>query len=345
MENSVGPLAPSALTRLVAETLRAAGATEEDARLVADHVVDAEARGKTSQGLVRVSRYVGWARDGTIVSPTELRIEREEGATLVVDARRGWGHVAALRTMELCVERAETHGLCLALIRNTNHIGRLGYYVEAATRREMIGLILCSGNPDFGWVAPWGGVEPLFGTNPLAVGFPRADGPPVVVDISTTQTARGNVLMAQKLGTELPEGWAFDRRGRPTRDPESALPPHGTLAPLGGHKGYALALAVEILCGVLAGLWPPAPSANLVGAVRIDAFLPPETYRESLQALAETVKGGARRPGFDEIHLPGEQSARRRAVSESEGLTVSPEIWEEIRTVAGQLGVDDELLA
>lgn len=344
-KDAVGPLALSALVRLVAGTLRAAGATEEEARIVADHVVDAEARGKTSQGLVRVARYAGWARDGTIVSPTELRIEREAGSTLVVDARRGWGHVAALRTMELCVERAQTHGLCLALIRDTNHIGRLGYYVEAAARREMIGLILCSGNPDFGWVAPWGGVEPLFGTNPLALGFPRTDGPPVVVDISTTQTARGNVLMARKLGTELPEGWAFDERGRPTRDPESALPPHGTLAPLGGHKGYALALAVEILCGVLAGLWPPTPSANLVGALRIEAFLPPDTYRASLQALAERVRGGPTRPGFDEIRLPGEESARRRAASETDGLTISPEIWEEIRSVAQELGVDDELLA
>lgn len=341
----VGPVAVDALARIVAKILRAAGVADEDARLVAEHVVDAEARGKDSQGLVRVSRYAEWARDGSIVSPTELGVERDGGATLVVDAHRGWGHVAAIRTMELCLERAEAHGLCLALIRNTNHIGRLGYYVERAARREMIGLILCSGNPDYGWVAPWGGVEPIFGTNPLAIGFPREDGPPVVVDISTTQTARGNVLMARKLGRELPEGWAFDRHGEPTRDPESALPPHGTLAPLGGHKGYTLALAVEILCGVLAGMWPPTPSANLVGAVRIEAFQSLETYHPSLRGLTQRLKAGPTRPGFDEVRLPGEASAERRAASEADGLTVSPEIWSEIRGVAEDLGVEDELLA
>lgn len=341
----VGPIAVGDLTGLVEEMLRRAGVAEDEARIVAAHLVDAEARDKESQGLVRVSRYVSWARDGSIASPTELTVERDAGSTVVVDAHRGWGHVAASRTMALCVDRAEENGVCLGIIRNTNHIGRLGHYVELAARRDMIGLLACSGNPDFGWVAPWAGTEPLFGTNPLAIGFPRRDGPPVVVDISTTQTARGNVLMAQKLGRELPDGWAFDSEGNPTRDPQSALPPHGTLAPLGGHKGYALALAIEIVCGVLAGIWPPTPSANLVGAIRIEAFLPLEVYHESLSGLVGEIKSVATRPGFDEVRLPGEGSAESRETSEVHGLHVSPEIWSELKALAEELGVEHPVLS
>jgi len=338
--SDVGPVPVEELEALIEAIFREVGLVEEDARVVAGHLVDAEARGKDSQGLVRVSRYVGWARDGSIESPTRLTVERDDGSTMVLDAHRGWGHVAARRAVELCADRAEESGVSLALVRNMNHIGRLGHYVEAAAGRDRIGFIACSGNPDSGWVAPWGGTEPLFGTNPLAIGFPRREGPPVVVDISTTQTARGNVLMAQALGRELPEGWAFDAEGRPTRDPEKALPPHGTLAPLGGHKGYTLALAVEILCGVLAGMWPPTPSANLVGALRVESFLPRDTYEESLAALAERVKDNPTRPDFERVRLPGEGSARRLEESRARGVRVSSEIWSEIAEIAEEVGVE-----
>ena len=328
-----------ALTDLIERIFTAAGVDPREARLVAAHVVDAEARGYVSQGLIRVPAYVKWARAGQIAPRTRLTIEHETPATLVVDAHNGWGHVAAMETMRLCVERAKTAGTCLAVVRNTNHIGRLGYYVEEAAVHDMIGLIACSGNPESSWVAPWGGTRPLFGTNPIAIGFPRRDGPPVVVDVSTTQGARGNVLLAQKLGQPLPDGWAFDAAGHPTRDPQHALPPHGTLAPLGGHKGYALAVAVEVLCGVLAGMWPPDPSANFIGAIRIEAFLPLETYYESLAGLSREITAGPTRPGFDEISLPGEGSARRQQRSSAEGVRVAPEVWQEIAVVARELGI------
>jgi L-2-hydroxycarboxylate dehydrogenase (NAD+) len=253
----IGPIPAADLTELVRALLAAGGVVDGEARAVSAHLVDAEERDNRSQGLVRVPPYVRWARAGEIASPTNITVERSAGAALVLDAHNGWGHVAAAHAMARCVEGARQNGVCLAIVRNTNHIGRLGAYVETAAAHGMIGLIACSGNPASSWVAPWGGTKPIFGTNPIAMGFPRNDGPPVVVDISTTQGARGNVLLAQKAGELLPEGWAFDNAGSPTRDPRQALPPHGTLAPLGGHKGYALAVAVEILCGVLGGIWPP----------------------------------------------------------------------------------------
>jgi LDH2 family malate/lactate/ureidoglycolate dehydrogenase len=288
---------------------------------------------------------VAWARGGHITSGAALTVERDQGSVLVLDAHNGWGHLAAVRAMDRCVVRAAQTGVCLAVVRRTNHIGRLGYYVERAAGQGMIGLIACGGNPASAWVAPWGGTTPIFGTNPLAIGFPRRDGPPVVVDISTTQGARGNVLLAQKTGQPLPEGWAFDNTGQPTRDPLKALPPHGTLAPLGGHKGYALAVAVEILCGVLQGLWPPETSGNFIGAIRVEAFLPLNLYHESLGGLIDQIKGGPTRPGVPEILMPGEGSDRRGRAGTTRGVMIAEEMWREIGALAGQLGVDHPLLA
>lgn len=332
------------LTDLVRALLAAAGVAGPDAQIVAAHVVDAEERESRSQGLVRVPPYVRWACNGEITSPTTVTLERDGGATLVLDAHNGWGHVAAADAMARCVERGQKTGVCLAIVRNTNHIGRLGAYVETAADHGMIGVIACSGNPASSWVAPWGGTKPIFGTNPLAIGFPRRDGPPVVVDISTTQGARGNVLLAQKAGDRLPDGWAFDGAGTPTNDPHRALPPHGTLAPLGGHKGYALAVAIEILCGVLAGIWPPVTSANLVGAIAVDAFLPPEEYHQSLAGLVEEIKSGPVRPGADEIHLPGEGGAARKRRSADHGLRIAGELWGEIADLARTMGVTHPLI-
>src|SRR5262249_5172679 len=159
-----------------------------------------------SQGLVRVAAYSKWARQGIISSKTEPVVERDGGSTLVVSGRRGWGHVATRQTMELCVERARQTGVCLAMLKDTNHIGRLGDYVEIAAGEGMVGFLAGSGNPKSAWVAPWGGTKPVFGTNPMAFGFPRPGRDPVVVDISTTQTARGNVLLHQQTNTPLPHG-------------------------------------------------------------------------------------------------------------------------------------------
>jgi len=341
----VRPIRGEDLNDLVRALLGAAGADPDDARLVAEQLVDAEARENRGQGLIRLRPYVNWMRGGKIVSPAKLAIEREFGATLLLDGGNGWGQVVTTQTMTMCVERAQKHGICFALVRNSNHIGRLGYYVEAAAREGYVGLVACSGHPSSAWVAPWGGTKPIFGTNPIAFGFPRRDGPPVVVDLSTTQGSRGAVLLAGKVGQLLPAGWAFDAAGNPTRDPDKALPPHGTLAPLGGHKGYGLALAIEILCGVLSGMWPPSGGAILVGAVRIEAFQSLDDYDQSLENLLGEITSGPTAPDTDTILLPGQGSARREKQSRDNGLQIPDELWSDVVGLAKELGVRHRLLA
>lgn len=341
----VGPIRSDDLNDLVRALLGAAGANSDDARLVAEQLVDAEARENRGQGLIRLRPYVNWMRTGKIVSPVKLEIEREFGATLLLDGGNGWGQVVTTQTMTMCIDRARKHGICLALVRNCNHIGRLGYYVEAAARDGYVGLVACSGHPSSAWVAAWGGTKPIFGTNPIAFGFPRKDGPPVVVDLSTTQGSRGAVLLAGKVGKLLPEGWAFDAAGSPTRDPSKALPPHGTLAPLGGHKGYGLALAVEILCGVLGGMWPPSGGGILVGAIRVEAFQSLDAYYRSLENLLGEIASGPTAPDTDAISFPGQGSARREKHSRDNGLQIPDELWSDVVSLASDLGVHHRLIA
>jgi len=340
----VGPIRSEDLTDLVRALLGAAGADSDDARLVAEQLVDAEARENRGQGLIRLRPYITWMRNGKIASPAKLKVERQFGATLLLDGGNGWGQVVTTQAMTMCLERAQEQGVCLALVRNANHIGRLGYYVEAAAGDGFVGLVACSGHPSSAWVAPWGGTKPIFGTNPIAFGFPRKDGPPVVVDLSTTQGSRGAVLLAAKAGKLLPEGWAFDAVGNPTRDPSKALPPHGTLAPLGGHKGYGLALAVEILCGVLSGMWPPSGGAILVGAVRVEAFQSLDDYYRSLENLLGEITSGPTAPDTDTILIPGQGSARRGKKSRDNGLQIPDELWSDVVSLARDLGVQHRLI-
>jgi LDH2 family malate/lactate/ureidoglycolate dehydrogenase len=337
--SAAGPFAPDVLRDLVQAMLVAAGASAEDAAVVADEVVDAEERGYESQGLVRVPNYVQLARSGQARSPSEPEVLSETPATLALDARHGWGHVIALDAMRRCVAKARRAGACVAAVRNLPHVGRLGYYVEAAAAEGMIGVLAISGGTASAMMAPWGGSEARLSTNPLAIGFPNPDGGPVVTDISTTQAARGRVLVAAAAGQPIPDTWALDAGGNPTTDPTQALPPAGTLAPLGGHKGYALAIAVELLCGGLGGPYPPPQASGFVAAIDPEALSPGGGLATAVRIASAAMSSSAPRAGFDEVLMPGAGSARRKAKAGEEGVYVVAEVWEAVRAAADGLGL------
>ena len=183
------------------------------------------------------------------------------------------------------------------------------------------------------------GASPVFPRNPFAYGFPRTGGDPVVVDVSTTQAARGKVLVAAATGRPIPEGWAFDADGMPTTDANRALPPNGTLAPLGGHKGYALSIVVELLCGGLGGEYPPAVSTVFVAAYDLAHVTTADSFAAAVAETDRLIQSSALRPGFDSVRLPGAGAAERRRAARRSGLTVTPEIWEAVRAAAESLGV------
>ncbi len=334
-----GPFAVAELRRLAAEMLGVCGVTVEDAALVADEVVDAEERGYDSQGFVRLPSYVRWARDGSIVSPARLELLSETPATLTLDGGNGWGHVITLRAVQRTAERARQTGAAVATVRDVPHNGRLGYYVDAAARDGVIAIVAGSGDPGSATMAPWGGREPRLSTNPIAFGFPNPEGEaPIVVDLSTTQAARGKVLLAAARGDSIPETWAFDAAGTPTTDPARALPPHGTLAPLGGHKGYGLALVVELLAGGLGASYPPETGALFIAVVDPAALTPEQATTAA--TVEQMMTSSETRPGFDEVLLPGAGGGRRKALAEIEGVTITSSVWADVATLAAELEVE-----
>lgn len=329
----------------VARIFEAAGVDPSDAQVVADVLVGAESRGVESQGLLRLGRYLDSWFAGAVQSPAQIQLKADHGGSLVFESNRAWPQVALLHAGNRAVERARELGSCTALVVGTGHIGRLGHYIERIAQQGMIGLVLTGGDGAGGWVAPWGSTTPAWGTNPIAFAFPRADGADIVVDISTTQTSRGRILLAQANGETLPADCAFDADGHPTQDPHSALPPGGTMAPLGGlsagHKGYGLALAVEILTGVLGGPQPADAGSTFISVFNPDAFTSRGDYEKRLSELAERIKSGVPREGY-EIRLPGEGADGRLDTNIRDGLVLSGQAWSELQRAGTRVGISIE---
>jgi (2R)-3-sulfolactate dehydrogenase (NADP+) len=241
------PFTAGELHDLAVRALTALDVPAADAAIVAACLVDAELEGRAGHGLVRLPFLLRRLRAGLIDPRPRLEVTRLRPATALLDAGNGLGPVAGVRAVDLAAELAGTYGAGVVAVRRGNHLGALGFYLRRFVERGLVGLCFSNTPPA---VAPPGAASPFLGTNPIAAGFPAPDGP-VLVDMATSQVARGGILLARQAGRPIPEGWAVDAEGRPTTDPDAAL--GGSLAPLGGHKGFALALMVELLTGVLAG--------------------------------------------------------------------------------------------
>lgn len=323
-----------------------AGLPPADAFLVADALVDADLRGVSTHGLVRFPIYVARLRQGLVNATPKMRVVRAKGATVVLDGDDGFGQVIGAEGMRRAVELAREHGVGLTAIRNGTHLGALAYIAAMAVPHRMIGITLTITNPV---IAPWGGVLPKLGNNPLAVAVPAGDRPPVVFDMACSQVARGNLILAAKTKRAIPPTWALDVRGRPTDDPDAGL--QGSLMPVGGHKGSGLALVVGILGGLLAGspfgaglgdifdMTRPQRLGHLVMAVDIGACCPLPEFLRAMEAMIDDLKSTPRADGVEEIWMPGEMEMRRREERLRDGFPVSRVVLDEVRAVGAQLGV------
>ena len=239
---------PTVLKSLATDIASAAGVERDDAQILADSLVSADLAGTSTHGISRLAIYVKRIRNGVIDPKARLTIERQRTATLAVDAGNGLGQVQAWRTLEKLIPMARTAGVASATIRNSQHFGAVSYYCNRAADENMILLATTSCEPA---MSPQGGCEAFFGTNPIAASFPTGRVFHVKVDLATSLVARGNIIAAQKRGEPIPPGWALDPEGNPTTDASQAL--LGTVLTMAGHKGYALALMVEVLSSVLSG--------------------------------------------------------------------------------------------
>ena len=335
----------AALTQRLAQ---AAGMSAEDAQIFANALIDADLHGVSTHGISRLNIYLRRIELGLIDPKAKLRVDRSGGSILSLDAGNGVGQVQAVKALEMLMPLAEKNGIAAATIRNSQHFGAQSYYSNRAAERGCVLLAMTSSEPA---MSPAGGTDAFFGTNPIAASFPTGKGFPIKIDLSTSAIARGNIIAAAKKNEPIPLGWALDKDGEPTTDAHKAL--MGTVLTMAGHKGYALALMVELLSGVLSGaaIGPEIGSMykNLdrkqdVGhffcLLRIDAFM---DYAEFIRRIDETIdrlKAGKRMTGVDEILVPGERSARIANENEKNGIAVGAETWKEIEEWCEKLKVD-----
>jgi LDH2 family malate/lactate/ureidoglycolate dehydrogenase len=322
-----------------------AGVPSESAFLVADALIDADLRGVSTHGLVRFPVYVARLRQ-RLVNPTpEFRVVREQGATVVLDGDDGFGQVVGAEGMRRAVALAREHGLGLCAMRNSSHLGALAYVAAMAVPHRMIGIVMTITNPV---IAPWGGVVPKLGNNPLAVAVPT-DRNPIILDMACSQVARGNLILAEKTGKSIPLTWALDSVGRPTDNPAEGL--KGSLMPVGGHKGAGLALIVGILGGLLAGapfgagcgdifdMTRPQRLGHLTVAIDVATCCPFPEFLQAVGAMINDCKAAPRADGVDEIAMPGELEARRREENLRDGFPVSVVVLDEVKAVGAAFGV------
>lgn len=322
------------LKELVVQLLVKVGVPSNDAAVVADCMVRADLRGVESHGVRWLDIYLKRIMAGCVKPVTKLTTVREKAGFLLLDAHSGLGQVALRKGMEMGISKAKTAGICVVAVRNSNHCGALAYYSEMAAKANMAAMVMTNSTP---LMAPWGGVTPSIGTNPISFGFPT-NGDPVILDMATSASARGKVFVAAQKGMQLPDGVALNRAGEPTTDPKEAL--EGILLPVGGPKGYGLSLVIDIMAGIMTGsnygqtitsLYGDLEHAQDIGhfglIINIDDFLPLTDFFAGMQRSREQLKGAKLAKGFTEIFLPGEIEANTLKQRTAQGVVLPLATW------------------
>ena len=304
--------------------MRGIGYDPDEARILADHVIDAALCGYEYSGLPKLLNV---ADHPQFKAPRQaMRVLKETSVSVLFDGGNQSGMIGMYHTTRAVIERAQAHGFALVGVNNIWMSGRSAYYVEMAARAGLVGIHTVAAPP---LVAPLGGAKPVLGTNPIAFGFPAA-GDPLVIDLGTSAFMGTDLQFRQRLGIPLPEGVAIDERGRATTDAAAAR--RGALLPFGGHKGYALALAMHAL-GVLCST-DAASGGYLFIAFKPDLFLPLDDYRRALAAEIAAIKATPRQAGVAEIRIPGERAYRERARLAREGIEIDRRIHDALLRLA-----------
>lgn len=339
-----------ALERDCARIFRGAGLPDDEADVIARSLVLSNLMGHDSHGVIRVVQYVDALGNGIVKAGQKIRIVREADAGAVADGNWGFGQTVCRQAMALAIQKAQARAVAAVELFNSSHIGRLGEYVEEAAEQGILGIVMCNNHGGGRLLAPFGGIDARMSPNPVAVGIPTGKGHPIVVDMTTSVVAEGKIRVKRNLGEDIPEGWAVDAEGKPATKTDAFYgPPRGAILPFGGisaHKGYALAVVIDILSGALGGAGcsregaPSGGNGVFVMAIDIKAFTGPDDFQAHVDGLVDYLKSSRLMPGFSEILVPGEVEQRLRRTREAEGVTVDDETWRQIREVGKKVGVE-----
>ncbi|WP_218004621.1 Ldh family oxidoreductase [Microtetraspora niveoalba] len=330
----------------VGAVFAAAGFSAGAARDVAEALVEADMRGVASHGTMLVPMYVDRVRAGSVSRREQADVVVDKGAVAVLDAGHALGQLTGDQAMALAVRKARDFGVGAVTVRRAFHFGGAFRYVEAAAREGCVGIAAANTRP---LMPAIGGARPVVGNNPLAVGVPVADGAPMVLDMALSEAALGKIRLAGQEGREIPPTWATDAEGRPTTDPAAAIA--GMLLPAAGHKGFGLALVVDVLTGVLSGgafgqgvrgLYAdtsvPNDCAHFFLALDVAAFGDPDEFAGRLARLTGEVTGSPTAPGVDRVLLPGQIEAERRAAALAGGVPIGASVLDALRRTAADVG-------
>ncbi|MGM0754186.1 MAG: Ldh family oxidoreductase [Bacillota bacterium] len=348
-EQKMTTYAESDLRQFCKTLLEEMGMMEDHAAVVSESLLRANLEGVDSHGISRLPIYAKRFSDQRINLNPSIQMEQRSPSVLVVNGDNGLGHVISYKAINKGIEMAKQSGVTAIAIKNSNHFGTASYFCQLACEQNLACIGFTNSPPG---IAPWGGKEAFFGTNPMAFGFPTGDDQPVIIDLSTSIVARGKIILAEKQGQTIPDGWAIDEKGEPTNDPKAAL--NGSVLPLGGAKGSALALAVEILTGLLTGaafgphvksIYEDGEKENAnVGhffiLMDIEKFMNLNVFFESIKSLLVEMKAVPKAPGNDEIRYPGERRKRERDKRQLEGVQLSQSVSDELQSLGSQFGVE-----
>ena len=346
-------IAVKILERECARIFVGAGLSEEEAQTVAHSLVLSNVLGHDSHGVIRLSQYMEFIHAGKVKPGKKLNVVREADASAVVDGSWGFGQSICRQAMNLAMDKAKARSIAAVELFNCFHIGRLGEYVEIAAEAGMIGIVMCNNHGGGLLMPPFGGIDPMMSPNPIAVGFPTGLDFPIVVDMTTSVTAEGKIRVKRNLGEKIPEGWVLDSEGNPVTETEKFYgPPRGAILPFGGnmaHKGSALGVMVDILSGALGGCGCSRGLTDITGngvflmAIDIQAFTPPDRFREEVGSFIEYLKSSRLMEGFDEILVPGEVEHRMRVKRQKEGVVVDDQTWDQLCEAGREVGVKVEV--
>lgn len=338
------------LQNFVRRLFVAAGVSETEAAEVASSLVESNLRGHESHGVLRVGDYLESLKTGELCSGVEWQILTETPAILVADGRRGFGQVLARRLVAALAEKCGTIGIACGTLKNCGHVGRLAEWVELAARGGFAAMMSVNDNGVLRCVAPPGGLEARISTNPLGLAVPTG-GEPLVLDLSTSIVANGKVKARLLADESCPPGWLQDADGNPTTDPASRFSDHpGTLLPLGGeshgYKGFGLGLLLDVLIGGLSGGSCPPAAASEIGTNNVVMVLwDPARFAGAAHFLGEAdklidyVRSTPRKPGVDEITLPGDRGAATRRERLANGIPLDAGTWSMLCEAAKELDV------
>ena len=343
---------PARLQAFIQQALVTVGLPDADAATVAELMAAADLQGSDGHGVSRLPQYVRRIKAGGVNIRPKIQVVHEHAGTAVLNGDNGMGHLVMKRAAGMAVEKARVTGIGWVNSQFSNHAGPASLYATMPLAHDMIGLYFAVGNANH--LPPWGGLDMLLSTNPIAAAIPAGDENPIVLDMATTVAAYGKVKTKALRGETMPEGWMIDRTGKPLTDPKRA--DEGMLLPLGGmeagYKGYGLAMIIGLLAGTLGGAAmgrdvidfnhdddSVTNTGQAIAAINVAAFGDVAVFKRSVDALVRDLRNSERMPGVDRIWVPGERSQDTRLRRASHGIPLAPALRRGLDEVADDLKI------